>query len=159
MAIESLDTEKTADEIADEMNTVLNAVGNISISYDDAGHQIDVSTSGRNQSQVESIIDTVLSNGVSGVGRFTMAANIVPDSDGSRQVGESSNRFSALHAVDVYGTIHYADINFQELRCEICNEKFQEGDHLELIVTRVVDEGIDEDGTYAVPIHSDCKEG
>ncbi len=96
---------------------------------------------------------TVDSSAVSAVESSTlsMAGNVNPDSDNARQLGQSGTRWSAVYAVDVYGTVHYGDLAFTEKRCEICGEKFEEGDKVSLIVNEVK-----EDGTYLVPKHEGC---
>lgn len=58
-----------------------------------------------------------------------------------------------LEANHIYGTVHYADIHFQEKECAICEEKFKEGDKITLWVRKVTDEGIS-----LIPAHQECKE-
>lgn len=89
---------------------------------------------------------------------LSMGANVNPDSDASRQLGEgtvsgdaSDIRWSEIHAVDIYGTVHYDDLAFTEKRCEVCGEKFEQGEKVSLIVNDV-----QEDGTYLVPKHEGC---
>jgi len=80
-----------------------------------------------------------------------MEANIKPDADSSRKLGLTDRKFSEVHAVNIYGTVHYDDLAFTEKRCEVCREKFEEGDDISLIVNEVK-----EDGTYLVPKHERC---
>jgi len=89
---------------------------------------------------------------------LAMQANINPDKDANRQLGEGTAgsddadiRWSEIHAVDIYGTVHNNDLAFTEKRCEVCGEEFQEGDRVSLIVNEVR-----EDGTYMVPKHEAC---
>jgi len=82
---------------------------------------------------------------------LSMGANVNPDADASRQLGESGTRWNQIHAVDIYGTVHYDDLAFTEKRCEVCGEKFVEGDNVSLIVNEMK-----EDGTYLVPKHEGC---
>jgi len=82
---------------------------------------------------------------------LSMAANVNPDSDNARQLGQSGTRWSSIYAVDIYGTVHYNDLAFTEKRCEVCGEKFVEGDKVSLIVNEMK-----EDGTYLVPKHEGC---
>ncbi len=82
---------------------------------------------------------------------LSMEANINPKSDNSRKLGGSSQRWSEIHAVDVYGTVHYDDLAFTEKKCEVCGEKFEVGEKVSLIVNEVK-----EDGTYLVPKHEGC---
>jgi len=56
-----------------------------------------------------------------------------------------------VHAVNLYGTAHYADIYFQDLECPLCKRKFKEHDKLVLIVTKVSDKEI-----RCLPAHLEC---
>src|SRR6056297_1900667 len=103
----------------------------------------------QSDSAVEDIVNNILQNG------FNSGA-ITPTSDVSHDLGTSEKRFNSIHGSSLYGTAHYADIIFQEKQCAICEEEFQVGDKIQLIVTKVVDEGSEEDGTYMVPIHGEC---
>lgn len=89
-------------------------------------------------------------------GSEDLTGNLTPDSAGTHQIGESGTQFSAVYADTIYGTTYYQDIVFEEKKCEICGEKFQPDDVISLIVTQVVDENSEKDGTYMVPIHSKC---
>lgn len=51
----------------------------------------------------------------------------------------------------VNGQAQFADLVFQEKRCEVCGDKFKEGESVSLIVNKVK-----EDGTYLVPKHEGC---
>lgn len=91
----------------------------------------------------------------------SIPVDLVPDSDASRSIGSSSKEFTDVyatnvHASDVYGTVRYADIVFQEKRCEKCGNKFEEGDAVQLVVNKVVDDDSEDEGTYLLPIHSKC---
>jgi len=102
----------------------------------------------RTRSEVDTIVEQFLNDG--------MSTDIIPDSDNSRSIGSSSNRLSEIHSANLYGTAHYADIVFQEKKCDICGEKFESGDKVQLIVNKVVDEGSEDDGSYMVPVHVNC---
>ena len=102
----------------------------------------------RTDTQIEDLVNTLLGDGVS--------TDIMPDSDNSRAMGTTNYRFSEVHSNSLYGTAHYADIVFQEKKCDICGEKFESGDKVQLIVNKVVDEGSEDDGSYMVPVHVNC---
>ena len=102
---------------------------------------------GKSDSEISEFIDNYNSS---------VPVDIVPDSNGTRSLGDSNNRFTNLYANDIYGTVRYADLVFQEKRCAKCNEKFEEGDSVSLTVNKVVDNGSEDDGTYLLPVHQSC---
>lgn len=102
---------------------------------------------GRTSVEVDGIVKDRLSS---------VDQDITPDGDNTRALGSSSNRFSNIHAQSVYGNVHWADLIFQEKRCDVCGEKFEVDDTVILTVNKVVDNGEDEDGTYLLPIHKSC---
>ena len=56
-----------------------------------------------------------------------------------------------VHANELHGEVYYGDLIFEEKRCEVCGEKFSEGEKVSLIVNEVK-----EDGTYLLPKHEGC---
>jgi len=95
--------------------------------------------------------DFILNSGDTMNGNLTMSGNINAGSDSSYDIGADGTRFANVYADNIYGTVHYADISFEEKKCAICDEPFEVGDSISLIVTNVK-----EDGTYMVPKHEGC---
>jgi len=76
---------------------------------------------------------------------------ILPDANNAFDLGSSSYRWRNVHAVNLYGTAHYADVYFQDLVCPLCHKRFKEHDKLVLIVTKVSDKEI-----RCLPAHLEC---
>lgn len=66
------------------------------------------------------------------------------------RVGTTAEPFDEVHANELYGTLQ--DLVFAEETCEVCGERFKEGEEITLSCL-----GIEEDGSHFVPMHKDCQ--
>jgi len=78
--------------------------------------------------------------------------DLVPGAyDNVFDLGKPALRWKAVHAVDLYGTAHYADVYFQDLECPICKQRFKVGDKLVFTILSVSDKEI-----RCLPAHMEC---
>jgi len=70
---------------------------------------------------------------------------------GTWNLGSSTSKWNEVHAVDLYGTAHYADVYFKDLECPICDERFKVGDKLVFTIVEVSDKEI-----RCLPAHLRC---
>ena len=81
----------------------------------------------------------------------SVAQSLIPSSDNTHDLGSSTYRWRDIHAVNFYGTAHYADVYFQDLECPVCHKQFKTGDKVALIVLDVDKE------IRCLPVHLRCE--
>lgn len=70
-----------------------------------------------------------------------------PDGNGTRSIGDATHKLAEIWAVNgIFG-----DLVFEERACHICEEPFNEGEILSLVVVKT-----SKNGTHTVPVHSLC---
>lgn len=82
------------------------------------------------------------------------AVNVLPGADNVGNIGDANNRWQLVRAV----TITSGDMCFDDERCQICGQNFEEGDDLVLRVIRIEPDGnTGRRLTRTVPAHHGCK--
>jgi len=83
--------------------------------------------------------------------RIYHSGHITPHTDAIKLCGSWDRRWSQIHGVNIYGTVHEPDHVFEEKTCCLCNKEFKEG---EGIVSYILSNT--EEGTRTIPAHLSC---